>query len=198
MFQLLVALGGDGQRFEFRDQIEHMARPLADVLRHALGRVEGQTLRQVTNHQIAAAGHFAVIRILQAGEDAQESRLAAAVAPDQPDAIGFFKGEGGPVEHGLLRVTHDQIRGAQKCGHRWRAVTVVRPSWFQSVLSSQHHAESEWRSRAFSQQLHTTMICWRLWHIGRLRQIKPTAPNPAIASRLDSGYDWRGVGEPGR
>ena len=27
---------------------------------------------------------------------------------------------------------------------------------------------------------------------------KPTAPNPAIASRLHAGHLWRGVGEPGR
>jgi hypothetical protein len=24
------------------------------------------------------------------------------------------------------------------------------------------------------------------------------APNPSIASRLDSGHNWRGVGEPGQ
>jgi hypothetical protein len=27
---------------------------------------------------------------------------------------------------------------------------------------------------------------------------KPAAPNPAIASRLNAGHHWRGVGEPGR
>ncbi len=27
---------------------------------------------------------------------------------------------------------------------------------------------------------------------------KPAAPNPAIASRLQSSRHWRGVGEPGR
>jgi len=27
---------------------------------------------------------------------------------------------------------------------------------------------------------------------------KPAAPNPAIASQLDSGHHLRGVGEPGR
>ncbi len=27
---------------------------------------------------------------------------------------------------------------------------------------------------------------------------KPAAPNPAIASRLQAGYHWRGVGEPER
>lgn len=49
--------------------------------------VQIRRLRQHANSRTARAGHPARIRFDQAGHDPQESRLSAAVAPDDTNAI---------------------------------------------------------------------------------------------------------------
>ena len=95
MLQFLVPLRVVRQRFKFRDQIEHVLRAVADVFVNVLRRIEHEILRQIADDQIALPGNFAAVRRLQAGENFQERRLAAAVAPDQSDAVAFLNAERG-------------------------------------------------------------------------------------------------------
>ena len=90
MLQFLVPFRVVRQRFKFRDQIEHVLRAVADVFVHILRRIEHEILRQIADDEFASPGDVAAVRRLQPGEDAQERRFAAAVAPDQPDAVAFL------------------------------------------------------------------------------------------------------------
>ena len=92
MLQFLVPLRVVRQRFKFRDQIEHVLRAVADVFVNVLRRIEHEILRQIADDQFAPPGDVAAVRRLQPGEDAEERRLAAAVAPDQPDAVALVNG----------------------------------------------------------------------------------------------------------
>ena len=52
------------------------------------------------------------IRLQFARGDAQESRFAAAIAPDEPDAFAFVDRDGGAVEHGVRTVADGEFGGA--------------------------------------------------------------------------------------
>ena len=93
MLQFLVAFRVMRQRFKFRNQIEHRLRAVADVFEHVLRRIEHEILRQVADDEFAPPGDVAAVGRLQPGEDAEERRLAAAIAPDQPDAVALVNGQ---------------------------------------------------------------------------------------------------------
>ncbi len=117
MLQFLVAFRVVRQRFKFRDQIEHVLRAVADVFEHILRRIEHEILRQVADDQFAPPGDIAAVGRLQPGEDAKERRLAAAVAPDQPDAVALVDGERRGVEHRAVAVAHGDFSGGEDGGH---------------------------------------------------------------------------------
>src|ERR1017187_10412312 len=79
--------------------------------------VEHKILRQIAGHEIALAGNFAAVRVLQPGEDFQERRLAAAVASDEADAVAFLDAERNIVKHGVLVIAHGDVGGGNDGGH---------------------------------------------------------------------------------
>ena len=117
MLQLLVPFRVVRQRFKFGDQIEHVLRAVADVFMDAFRRIEHEILRQIAGDQFALPGNFATVRRLQAGEDFQERRLAAAVAPDQSDAVAFLNAERDVIKDGALVVAHGDFGGGNDGGH---------------------------------------------------------------------------------
>ena len=117
LLQIFMPLGVVRQRFKFRDQIQHVLRAVADVFLHILRRIEHEILRQIAGHQIALPRNFAAVGRLQAGEDFQKRRLAAAVAPDQADAVAFLNAERGGVENRALVVAHGDFGGGNDGGH---------------------------------------------------------------------------------
>ena len=117
MFQLLVALGFRRQRLKLRDQIQHRLGAIADVFVHRLGGVQHEVLRQVAHDEFAPPRDVAGVRRLQLGQDAQERRLAAAVAPDQADAVAFDQAKRGGVEHGAVAVADGDFSGGEDGRH---------------------------------------------------------------------------------
>src|ERR1017187_10583149 len=94
-----------------------MLRAVMDVFLNILRRVEHEILRQIARNQIALPGNFTAVRMLQAGEDFQERRLAAAVAPDEADAVAFLNAERNIVKHGALVVAQSDFGGGNDGGH---------------------------------------------------------------------------------
>ena len=99
MLQMLVPFRVVRQRFEFGDEVEDVLRAVADVFMNVFRRIEHEILRQIAGDQFALPGNLAAVRRLQAGEDFQERRLAAAVAPDQSDAVALLNAERRIVKH---------------------------------------------------------------------------------------------------
>ena len=105
------------QRVKLRDQIEHRLRAIADVLCHRPGGIEHEVLRQIAHDQVASPRDFAAVRRLQPGEDAEEGRLAAAVASDQPNAVAFVNTERCGVKHRAFAIAHADFSGSDDRGH---------------------------------------------------------------------------------
>src|ERR1017187_2453016 len=105
------------QRFKLRDQIQHRLRALANVLRHRLGRIEHEILRQITDDQIAPSRDVTEVRRLYPGEKFQKRRLAATIAPDQTDPVALVYGQRRGVEHRTLAVTDGYFSGSDDGGH---------------------------------------------------------------------------------
>src|ERR1035441_9371907 len=99
MLQMLVPLRVVRQRFKFGDEVEDVLRAVADVFMNAFRRIEHEILRQIAGDQFALPGNFATVRRLQAGEDFQERRFAAAVAPDESDAVALLNAKSRSEEH---------------------------------------------------------------------------------------------------
>jgi len=117
MLQFLVPLRCGGERLELRNQIEHVLCAVADVFFHRLRRIEHEILWQVADDEIAPPRDLTRIGRLQPGEDAEERRLAAAVAPDQADAVAFVNGQRGCVQHHALAVADGDFGGGDDGGH---------------------------------------------------------------------------------
>ena len=105
------------QRFKLRDQIEDRFRAIADVLCHRPGGIEQEVLRQITHDKAAPAGDFAAVPRLQTSEDAEEGRLAAAVASDQPNTVAFLNTERSGVKHRAFAEAHGDFSGSNDGGH---------------------------------------------------------------------------------
>ena len=54
---------------------------------------------------------------MQSGEDAEERRLATAIAAHQPDAVALVNGERGGVEDDARVVAHGDFGGGEDGGH---------------------------------------------------------------------------------
>jgi hypothetical protein len=78
-------------RFKFANEVENVLRAVPDIFVDAFRRIQHEILWQIAGDQVALPGNFTAVRRLQAGENFQERRLAAAVAPDESDAVAFLK-----------------------------------------------------------------------------------------------------------
>ena len=93
-------------------------------LEHAGFEVERRFLRQVADAHPAPDRHAAGVGRLQAGHDAQQRRLAAAVDPDQADAVAAVDAQIDGVQQHPLGVLHvdalerDQVHGRSR-PDRW-------------------------------------------------------------------------------
>ncbi len=76
-----------------------LGHPADDRLPDARPRVEGVVLGQDPGAQTPGARHPPVVGGTAPGEDAEQRRLAAPVAPDDPDAVTADHPEGDGVEH---------------------------------------------------------------------------------------------------
>src|ERR1017187_4809346 len=94
-----------------------MLRSVMNVFLNVLRCIEHEILRQITRDQTALPRNFAAVRRLQAGENFQEGRLAAAVAPDEANAVALLDAERDVVENGALVVAHGDFGGGNDGGH---------------------------------------------------------------------------------
>ena len=117
LLQFLVSLRVMRQRLEFGDEIQHVLGAVPDVFMNIFGLVEHEILGQVAHRQIALAGHFAAVCVLQAGENLQKRRLAAAVAADEADAVALLNAERDGVKNSALVVAHGDFGGGEEGGH---------------------------------------------------------------------------------
>ena len=102
LLQLGLPVRVGGQRLVLVEQIERVRRTVANRIEHGdvVGSIE--TLRQITDPQAGARSDFAVISLRYAGENFQECRLAAAVAPDHPQVIAIADRQRRRLEHFIV------------------------------------------------------------------------------------------------
>jgi len=91
--QLLMPLRVMRQRLEFGDQRQHGPGAFADVVMDGFGRIQHEILGQIAGHQPALLADHPAIGRLQAREQFQKGRLAAAVAADQANAVALLNAE---------------------------------------------------------------------------------------------------------
>ena len=72
-------------------------------------------LRQITDPQAGARSDFAVISLRYAGENFQECRLAAAVAPDHPQVIAIADRQRRRLEHFIVVEPNLEFGGVEQC-----------------------------------------------------------------------------------
>jgi len=85
-------------------QLLHALQAHAHGLEHAGLGVELGLLWHVGHAQPVLALYLAVVGALEAGDDFEQRRFAAAVAPHQPDALAGLERKIDPVEQGQVAV----------------------------------------------------------------------------------------------
>ena len=116
-FEFFMAFGVVRKGFELGDEIQNVLRPRADVVVNIFRGIEHEILRQVTGHEVALAGDFAAVRMLEAGEQFEERGFATAVAADKADAVTCLNPKRGGVEDGAFVVTYSDLGGGNDGGH---------------------------------------------------------------------------------
>jgi hypothetical protein len=89
---------------------ENVLRAVADVFVDILRRIQHEILRQIADDQVAPPGHSPLSGACKAGENFQERRLAAAVAPDQTDAVAFLMPSVAPSSDRCVRCSARSVR----------------------------------------------------------------------------------------
>ena len=93
------------------------AKAQRDRVVHGTERVLGGLLRDPRDANLGCLPKLTIVQLRPSGKHAQHRRLAAAVAPDQPDAFARVESEGGVVQK--LMVTEGEARVVQGDeGHR--------------------------------------------------------------------------------
>ena len=95
-----VRLGeGGGDRVEAVEQVAQLADAVLDVAAHVLRGVEVRLLREKADGRLGVGLGDAGGRLLQAGHDPQERRLAGAVRPEHADLRAVQERQGDVREH---------------------------------------------------------------------------------------------------
>ena len=93
--------------------LHQVRRARLDVLSHGEAAIQLELLRQITDAQSAPPRHFAGIRALMAGQNAQQAGLAAAVSAQQPDLLARGDRQRNGFEQSLMAVSQGEVVGGQ-------------------------------------------------------------------------------------
>ena len=99
------------------EPVQQIRRAGFDVLADGQVAAQFKFLRQIPDAQSAPPRDLAGIGWLFAAENLQETGLAAAVAPDQTDAVALLNAERDVVKDGVLVVAHGDFGGGNDGGH---------------------------------------------------------------------------------
>ena len=121
--------------------LDHIGRAGRDVFLHTQRRIELEFLRQVAGPQRASHRDVAGIRHLLAGQNFQQRRLAAAVAPYHADFLAGGHRECHAVQQRLVTVGQANFVGGEQCGHERAACGLSRPKRPPPMMDSTRGAD---------------------------------------------------------
>ena len=94
--------------------LDQIRRARGDVFADGFGAIEFELLREIAHAESASSRNFPGIGVARAGQNFQQTRLAAAVAADQPDFFAGRDRERDAFEQALITERQDQFVGGQQ------------------------------------------------------------------------------------